>query len=350
MFDRKSLSDIGIKVTKKLDDRDVIEIVNKVSNKLVLAFPDSGLSFLNIYKTLLDTPMYYAKIDKGLSEANYDYKNSSIYFSEDADLSEINEFVFHEFIHRLQEHKDKKGKITRLGVCEIKELSVQGAALNEGAIQYITAKAFDMPKKNISVYDLDLPSKTEYYPIITNIVAQLAFLLDENALIDSTINGNEEFKISIIDNIGESEYHLIDKNLNEILKNKNRIMELKKNDNENLNTVQIQKNMDYIKELYFETQKTIYTSYFNGMIKRCENEEEVSNLRKKLYNYRSLVGTNSKYIDFNVFCIEFEKRAKEKIEIIKSRTALMVINNNKIFKIFRKLKRLFTNLTSEYYK
>ena len=51
------------------------------------------------------------------------------------------------------------------------------------------------------------------------------------------------------------------------------------------------------------------------MIKRCENEEEVSNLRKKLYNYRSLVGTNSKYIDFNVFCIEFEKRAKEKIEM-----------------------------------
>ena len=43
--------------------------------------------------------------------------------------------------------------------------------------------------------------------------------------------------------------------------------------------------MEHIKNLYFDTQNIIYISYFDNMIKRVENDIELSILRKKLYSY-----------------------------------------------------------------
>ena len=226
---KKNLGNTGIEVIEPLEEEIIVDIVNQVSTRIMAAFTDNKLSYLDIYKTLLDTPMYYARIPKGLSKANYYYKNSSIYFSDRVDLSEVDEFIFHECIHRLQERKDKKGRITRIGVCEVNELSVKATALNEAAIQFVTVKAFNMPEKQLNIYNITLPSRTEYYPIITNIISQLAFLLGESALIDSTINGNEDFKLVIIDNIGENEYRFIEKSLNDILRIKSEISDIQNN-------------------------------------------------------------------------------------------------------------------------
>ena len=351
MSENHSLGNTGIQVIKSLEDKDIIEIANQVSNKIMTAFPDSNLSYLDIYKTLLDTPMYYAEIPEGLSKANYYYKDSSIYFDIDMDLSEIDEFVFHECIHKLQEHKDKKGNLTRLGISEVNELSVKGTALNEGAIQYLTTRTFSSPKKYVTVYDITLPSRTEYYPILTNIVASLAYLLNENTLIDSTINGNEEFKIEIIDTLGENQYHYIERNLNDILKTKDSISELQKN-YEMTEEVKgkILSNMEHIKNLYFDTQNIIYISYFDNMLKRVENDIELSILRKKLYSYKSLIGTNENNNDFENYCADFERRANLKVEEFRNRKDLTVVSNNPILKMIRKIKKLFTNSPKEYYK
>ena len=351
MFEKNNLETVGIQVTRKIEDQTIVEIVNQVTNKLVNAFPNHQLKYLDIYKALLDTPMYYAKIPEGLSKANYNYKDSSIYFSEDMDVFEIDEYVFHECIHKLQERKDKRGNITRMGVCEVNELSVKATALNEGAIQYITAKAFDLPKKSVTIYGITLPSRTEYYPILTNIVSQLVYLLGEDILIDSTVKGNEEFKIKIIDGIGETEYNCIEKNLNDILRAKDSIYELQRNEIiSHEASSKIFENIELIKNLYFETQNVIFSSYFDGILKRCENDIEVSMLRKKLYSYRSLVGTAHDYNDFDIYCMDFEKKAQAKVQELKNKKSLMVISNNIIFRIFRKIKQLFTKSTNEYYK
>ena len=351
MFGKRDLENLGIEVTRKIEDKNIVKIVNQVTDKLIEAFPKHKLNYLDIYKSLLDTPMYYAKIPSGLSKANYYYKNSSIYFSEDTDLLEIDEYVFHECIHKLQEHKDKKGNLTRIGVCEVNELSVKATALNEGAIQYITTKAFDLPKKMVTIYDITMPSKTEYYPILTNIISQITYLLGEEALIDSTINGNEDFKIEIIDNIGETEYNYIEKKLNDILKAKDTIYEFQKNEDFSQEASnKIWESIEFIKSTYFEIQNTIYSSYFDRMLKRCENEIEISMTRKKLYSYRNLVGTSSNYNDFDIYCIDFEKRAQAKALEIKNKKSLMVISNNIIFRIFRKIRKLFTHSQNEYYK
>ena len=347
MAENNSLGNTGIEVIEPLQDERIIDIVNQVSTRIMTAFPNNNLSYLDIYKTLLDTPMYYAKIPKGLSKANYYYKDSSIYFSNNANISEIDEFIFHEFIHRLQERRDKKGNITRLGVCEVNELSVKGTALNEGAIQYVTTKAFHSPSKMVNIYNIAIPSRTEYYPIITNIISQLAFLLGENVLIDSTINGNEEFKIDIIDNIGESEYHTIEKNLNDILRLKNEIAVVQSSIQlkdmwqvpNNDKKTKIDENIKLIRNIYFDTQNKIFMSYFNSLLKRAENDIEVNMIRKKLQDYATLVGTADDYNSFETYCIEFEKQAEQKMEELKNKNALVVLKDNFVYRIIRKIKR-----------
>ncbi len=356
MTETNTLGNTGIEVIEPLQDEKIIDIVNQVSTRIMMAFPDNDLSYLDIYKTLLDTPMYYAKIPKGLSKANYYYKDSGIYFSYNANISKVDEYIFHEFIHRLQERKDKKGNLTRLGVCEVNELSVKATALNEAAIQYITTKAFNMPKKIVNVYDIDIPSRTEYYPIITNIISQLAFLLGEKVLIDSTINGNEEFKINIIDNIGESEYNLIEKNLNEILRIKNEIAEMQKNmqlkdmwqGKEGVKNKKINKSISLIRKIYFETQNKIFMSYFNNLIKRVENEIEVNMVKSKLQDYRNCIGTADDYSSFDMYCIGFENYAEQKIAEFKNKKALVVLKNNFIYRIIKKIKKIFRNSEHEY--
>ena len=351
MFEQRKLEHLGIEVLDRVEDEKVISFVDEVSTKIKITFPESNINFLDIYKTLLDTPMYYAKIPQGLSEANYYYENSSLYFSEDIDLKNISEYVYHECIHKLQERKDKKGKIVRLGVCEVNELSVKATALNEGAVQYIVTKILDYPAKMAIVYDVELPIRTTYYPFLTNIIAQLAFLLDESILIDSTINGNENFKIEIIDTLGESEYHTIEKNMDQIFQTKKNILELQNNSEMSTNNYdKIKENTDLIKNLYINTQNIIYTAYFDKMLKRTENDIEVNMLRKKLYSYRSFTGTIQGYNDFNMYCLDFEKKSRQKQEEFKNKKALMVINDNIVFRIFRKLKGLFKNSTNEYYK
>ena len=356
MAENNSLGNTGIEVIEPLQDEKIIDIVNQVSTRIMTAFSNNNLSYLNIYKTLLDTPMYYAKIPKGLSKANYYYKDSSIYFSTNANISEVDEYIFHEFIHRLQERRDKKGNITRLGVCEVNELSVKATALNEAAVQYVTTKAFNMTQKLINIYDMFIPSRTEYYPIITNIISQLAFLLGENVLIDSTINGNEKFKIDIIDNIGENEYNAIEKNLNEILRLKNEIADIQNNIQltemwqvtENEKNTKINDNISLVRNIYFETQNKIFMSYFNNLLKRVENEIEVNMIKRKLQDYKSFIGTADDYSSFDMYCIGFEKQAEQKIEEFKNKKALVVLKDNWIYRIVKKIKRLFKNSENEY--
>lgn len=358
MSGKKSLGNTGIEVIESLEEEKIIDIVNQVSTRIMTAFPDNKLSYLDIYRTLLDTPMYYARIPKGLSKANYYYKDSSIYFSDKANLSEVDEFIFHEFIHRLQERKDKKGKITRLGVCEVNELSVKATALNEAAIQFVTVKAFDMPKKQVNIYNITLPSRTEYYPIITNIISQLAFLLGENILIDSTIKGNEDFKIDIIDNIGENEYNFIEKNLNEILRIKKEIADIQNSmqikdkweGTDNLKYLEIEKKSKYIKKIYFDIQNKIYTSYFDNLLKRTENDLEVNMILKKIQDYEEYIGVSEDNIAFSLFFSDFTKRAEKRIEELKNKTALVVFKDNFISRVIRKIKRLFKNSENEYQK
>ena len=62
--------------------------------------------------------MYKAKMPEGMAEANYFYKNTSIYFNEHIQDEDLEEFAIHECIHYLQEVKDKRNYLRRMGLCD----------------------------------------------------------------------------------------------------------------------------------------------------------------------------------------------------------------------------------------
>lgn len=340
MFENRELKKLGIEVTYKVQDTDVVEIANQVSSKLITTFQKSNLDFMNIYTILLSTNMYYANIKENISKANFYYKNSNIYFSKDIDIKNIDEYLFHECIHKIQEHKNKKNKLIRMGLCEINELSVKSMGLNEAAIQYITTKSLGLDEKFINIYNLNLFARSNYYPILTNLISQIAFLLGDDILVDSTINSNEEFKIEIIDNLGEKNYAYIEKSFDDILNEKNRVL-----NEDSINTA-----TEKINNLYIKTMQTIYISYFNNLADRINTEIEADFSIQKLQDYKEFIKNNSGYEEFleyfNIMQAKFENRKKE----IKNNLALVVIKQNKILNIFRKLKKLFINPDNEYNK
>lgn len=348
MFLEKDLKQLGIEEVEKLPDQMIIDISGQVATKLVVTFSESNLNYLEIYRLLLETPMFYANISSEIAKANYYYKNSSIYFSRNLNLEQLNEEVFHECIHKIQEHRDKKGSLTRMGICEINELTVKATALNEAAIQYITSKALKNEYKLLNVYNITFRSRTEYYPILANLISQIVFLIGEETLVDSAINSNENFKFDVIDTLGESEYNFIERNFDNILKAKNNILELQKNPAENAEA--INENSKNIADIYFEIQNVIFTSYFEKSLKRVETLDEISRLRKKLYSYRSLIGMKAGYDSFDVFCVDMDKRAKDKMKDIQSKTSIAVIKDNLFFRIIRKIKKLFISSQNEYNK
>ena len=110
----KYLENLGIKVTKKVDDSDVVKLANNLAWRLISVFDNVDINYLELVKKIIDIPMYYAEIPEGLSQANYIYKNSTMYFSNNINLDEMNEFIFHECIHIIQEYKNKKNQINIL--------------------------------------------------------------------------------------------------------------------------------------------------------------------------------------------------------------------------------------------
>ena len=341
MFENRELKKLGIEVIEKVKDIDVVDIANQVSSKLIITFPKSNLDFMNIYTILISTNMYYANIKENMSKANFYYKNSNIYFSKEIDIENIDEYLFHECIHKIQEHKNKKNKLTRMGICEINELSIKAMALNEAAIQYITTKCLENNEKIINIYDISFVTKSNYYPILTSLISQIALLIGDNILVDSTINSNEDFKIEMIDEFGEKNYVLIERNFEEILNSKNEIL----NNGENVEILS-----QKIKQMYLKTMNVIYTSYFDNLLCRINTEIEAEFAIQKLIYYNEFIKENSGYEDSLIYFDKMKLKFENKKNEIKNSMALVVIKQNKILNIFKRLKKLFINPNNEYNK
>ena len=97
----------GIEVIKKLDTLQINSIANNIAAKLCETFPQYNLNQNELFIRLSRLDMYRAKMPEGLAEANYFYKNTSIYFNEHIPDDDIEEFAVHECIQYLQEVKDK---------------------------------------------------------------------------------------------------------------------------------------------------------------------------------------------------------------------------------------------------
>ena len=339
----------GITVVGKLDTLSINTLSRNIAEKLCKAFPEQNFIFQNLFIALSRIPMYIADIPDGFAEATYFYKNSSMYFKKGLSLDELEKFAEHEIIHYLQEIKDKKGNLVRLGLCDYGDFKACGMGLNEGAVQLIASKAIDSKEEIVKYYGISLPTTSpSYYPILCNLVKQMAYVTGDEALYDSTFYGSSIFKEIFANLCGLNSFLKIQANLDKILKIEEKAIKLNNklmsDDCEGMKAHKVAKKIDEckdkIKNVFFETQNLIYTSYFNTQFDKISTTADIEEYRLKLYNYKNYIGISDNYSDFNDFYINKMMDLDVKYENIMNNTDLVVVNNSKIASFFRKIREI----------
>lgn len=349
----KDLKKDGITVIKQLDTLSVTLIAKYVAEKLISALPFYGLNYSNLFIKICNIPMFIANIPNNMGEASYFYKNSSIYFRDGLSIHEMKRYAVHEFIHAYQEVKDKNNILYRLGLCDFTGVKIHGMALNEAAVQLISAKALNNDIETVKYYDIEFTTNTpSLYPIICNLVNQLSYITGENVLFDSTLNSNSKFVKSLISLCGEKNFYKINANLDKILKIEEKMISLSnKLENEFVSdtfiaraSTKIGLYKNTIKNIFFETQNLIITSYFNKALNNVYSLQEIEDYRKKLYYYRDLLGTTKNYTFFNDYYINMMIKLDEKYEAVSNIELALVPYTRSIFEIIiQKIRALIIN-------
>ena len=341
----------GIIVERKLDTLTINTIARNTADRLCKAFPEQNFIFQNLFIALSRIPMYIADIPKGFAEATYFYKNSSMYFRKGLSIDEMEKFAVHEFIHYLQEIKDKKGRLIRLGLCDFDDIKVYGMGLNEGAVQLMASKAINSNEEIVKYYGISLPTNSpSYYPIICNLVNQMSYVTGKEALYDSTLYGSDIFKSQFAQTCGLNNFIKIQNNLDKILKIEEKAIkldnELMSDKCEGMKAQKVAKKIENykgkIKDLFFETQNLIFTSYFNSIFDKITTTADIDEYRVKLYNYKNYIGIADNYSDFNDFYINKMMDLDAKYENIMNNTSLTIVNTSSIAKFFRKIKEILS--------
>lgn len=341
----------GIKVVGTLDTLHINTLAHDVAEKICKTFPEQNFIFHNLFIALSRIPMYIAEMPDGFAEANYFYKNSSIYFKAGVSIDELEKFAMHEFIHYLQEIKDKKGNLVKLGLCDFGDLKVQGMALNEGAVQLMASKALGQNQEIVKYYGISLPTNSpNYYPILCNLVSQMAYVTGEENLFDSTFYGTSLFKERFANLCGLNPLSNIQNNLDKIMNIEEKIIKLNQKlvqDNcEGMKAQRvaskISKCKDKLKALYFDTQDLIYTSYFNTQFSKITTTADIDSYRFRLYNYKNYIGITENYSNFNDYYINKMMDLDNKYESIINNTAVAVVNNSTVAVFFRKIKAILS--------
>lgn len=347
---KRDLKKDGIEVISEIDTLTHNTLAKRIADTISKNFPKLGINSNELFINISRLNMYYAKLPNGIS-AKYFYKNKSIYFAHNLQIQNLTDVAIHECIHYLQEKRDKNGEIIKLGLCDYTTGDLPGIGINEAAVQLMAAKCINNEFETVKYFDIELPTNTPtYYPLECALVNQMAYVIGEDVLFDSTINANNRFKEEFISFTSAKTYYAIQKNIDSIMENQEKLEELYCNlqnyDTDNYYVQkcakEIEKQKFKIKNLFLDTQKLILTSYFDNAINLAYSPKLIENYRNKLYLFKNIIGQiegdnfyNDYYIDKMV---QLEKRYELRNAEI---TDLVVVKHNFISKLVRKIKLLF---------
>ena len=244
----------------------------------------------------------------------------------------------------------------RLGLCDFTEFNIYGLALNEGAVQFATAKVLNQNIDIVKYYDISLPTTSPtYYPLLCNLVQQLAYLVGNDALYESTLLATEQFQLSLVEVCGKKAFLKIQDNLDNILNIEEKIIklnnELVSDDCEGMKAQKIANKIanfkKKLKNTFMETQKLIFTSYFDNEFNKLNTTEAIEMYRCRLYNYKNYIGITENYSEFNDYYINKMAALEDRYEAILNNVAIVPVNNSKIHNIFRALRNIFSLKTEK---
>lgn len=344
----------GITVIEPLDITTVNVIAKNVSKKIVAAFSNLGFDFDTLYERFSKLPMYIADMPEGMSEASYFYKNSAIYFRDGMGLADLEKFAVHELIHNFQEQKNEKGDLTRLGLCTFKGSKPTGMALNEAAVQLLASNILENTFETATYYDITFSTVSpNCYPLLCNLIYQMAYVTGEEVLFESTFNSNDHFKNKFTALCGENVYNQTSNYFDKILETEEKIIKISnKIQKTELSTAKVDslyKKSDELKKqlksAYFSTQELIINSYFTNSLKTLITSDDVDRFRKKLYSFQDIIGTTTNYFFFNNYYIQMMEKLDSRYDSLSDyldddNTYLIPKKENKFTKIINYIKKL----------
>lgn len=256
------------------------------------------------------------------------------------------------------------GKLLRLGLCDMASLKVYGLGINEAAVQLATAKALNFSEDSVKYYDINFNTiSPNFYPLECNLIAQMAYITGEYTLFDSTFNSNNNFKNKFISLTSKETYEIIESNFDKILYAEENIIKLNnkisfEDSNNDILNARIAKQKSIIKNTFLETQNLIISSYFSKAFEKITNLEQVENFRRKLYNYKNIIGITDDYYFFNNYYIAMMEKLEAKYNAIEQGTTyvdnkdtrIVVARENKFIAILKAIKNLLFKSGSEYQK
>lgn len=351
----------GIEVTEKLDTLTINSIAKNISSKICDFFPQFGLNQNELFIKLSRLNMYRAKMPEGMAEANYFYKNSSIYFNENIADEDLEEFAIHECIHYIQEVKDKRNYLIRMGLCDYTEFKIYGLGLNEAAVQLISSKINGIPKEYVKYFGISFETTSpSYYPLECCLVNQLAYLIGEDILFESTIRSNDNFKNALVDATSPKDFMAIQNSIDEILNREEEIVKLNNKiiqiDDRNRRVDGMLKKIDELKSeillTFMRTQNLIISSYFDKAFDNISTLEDVESYRRKLYSFKDYLGSTEGYTFFNEYYVSKMEALEEKYNLLENGEiiqSLKVISKkeNKFIKFIKTIKKLIFGSSKE---
>ena len=353
---QKELKKEGIEIITKLDPLISNDIIKNVSRRIVETFPDFEISQEEIREKLSHLTMYRARMIEGMAEANYYYKNSSIYFNENIDYSDIEEFAIHECIHHIQKIQDNAGKLLKLGLCTYNNLKPTGLALNEAAVQYTSCIIIGVDSDFEKFYGISLVTPSpSYYPLECSLLNQILFFTGKDILFKSTLFSTDDFKNKIIEMTSEKTYKKILILLDSILKNEekivilnNKALSLQDGDSK---ADSINKKIEALKEKistnYIKTQNTIIKEFLEYEFNKISNLEELEKFRHKLSDFAELIGTTQNYMFFDNYYIETMNKLEHKCNVLENGGHETALAKKRVNPIFAFLQKLFKFMSSK---
>ena len=339
---QKKLSRLGIEKLEELDCKNINFLAHYVANLITKTFPVLQYKYNEILAKILNCKMYYAKITDNIANVNYLLEDNSIYIDENINIFEQNEQIFHEIIHYLQISRKNNGKVKQMGLCNFGDFAINGLGINEAAVQYISAKIMNYEEKVLNIYGLSIPTKsTEIYPLLTNLMEQMAYLIGEECIIDSTINSNDNFEEIFFNSFEEKGKQII-KNFDKILEIKNELSELNKENREELE--------ENVASIYLETQNIMISKYYEKIVSRLTTIEEVDFYIEKFLNHKKIIGireeekftTETFYEQYKEYIMKKFDKQLIKLSREKGKNTLSLYNN-KMRRFLKKIISYFGN-------
>lgn len=346
----------GIEDIRPLDTLTINKIAKNIANKIANSFWEHDLSESDLFIAISRLGMYYAKLPDDLSGAKYFYKNNAIYFSDALDTNDLEEFAIHECIHYLQEVKDEKGNLIRLGLCNYKEENGKGMGINEAAVQLMAMAAMGKEPEQVKYYKMFLTTKSpDYYPLECALLNEMIYFTGNYPLYHSTLYSDNVFKNIFAQKFGIKAYKTIQKNIDTILELENDLnfqsMMIQNVDNERKVKQANQISEKYKKKIasiFIQTQDFIMKTCFDKELNRAKTMEDLMYFKDKIYRFKEIIGSTEDYTTYNDFYVqkmqelEIKKAKIENGEIIVEQETLALVDTQE--KGFSFIKRILVKL------